>query len=192
MLTRHFAKDYKMSSESSESGKSEADQRRDELANRFSERFSNTKKKTRDTSRWRHTRMLYREMAPAFGLRPSVINGYWAENKDADYEKVFKDSGGAPGIEHIYPYTRQIRKDTFATWIYKGTFTTSEVWTRFKDAIKDSREAVCVFSLAGGQVWVITSEISFRERLKPIIEIPSSIGTSFLMPVSVFVEAYGY
>ena len=136
--------------------------------------------------------MLYREMAPAFGMQPSVINKYWAEHKNDDYEKVLKDSEGIQGIEHIYPYTRQIRKDTFAAWIYKGTFTTSEVWTRFKDAIKESREAVCVFALAGGQVWVVTSAISFREILKPIIEIPSSIGTAFLMPVSVFVEAYGY
>ena len=181
-----------MSSEYSESGKSEADRRRDELADRFIKGFSNVKKKTRDTSRWRHTRMLYREMAPAFGLQPSVINKYWAAHKDDDYEKVFKDSEGTPGIEHIYPYTRQIRKDTFSTWIYKGTFTTSEVWTRFTDAIRDSREAVCVFSLAGGQVWVITSEISFRKILKPKIEIPSVLGTAFLMPVSVFVEAYGY
>ena len=125
-----------MSSESSESGKSEADQRRDELANRFSERFSNTKKKTRDTSRWRHTRMLYREMAPAFGLRPSVINGYWAENKDADYEKVFKDSGGAPGIEHIYPYTRQIRKDTFAA-SRLGKNTPGGTWKRMEPALQD-------------------------------------------------------
>jgi hypothetical protein len=136
--------------------------------------------------------MLYREMAPAFGLHPGVVNKYWAEHKDDDYEKVFKDSEGTPGIKHIYPYTRQIRKDTFATWIYKGTFTTSEVWTRFEDAIGDSPEAVCVFALAGGQVWVITSAISFREILKPKIEIPSGIGTAFLMPVSVFVEAYGY